>query len=132
MKTYLGSCHCGAVRFEADIDLSVETLRCNCSMCKKNRWWAAIVKPESFRLQCGASELGDYQFHRRVEYHLFCRHCGVRPFSIGQSPRFGKFYGVNVACLDGVSDEELSWVPIRYVDGRNDEWDKAPAETGYL
>ncbi|NHZ32485.1 GFA family protein [Massilia rubra] len=132
MKTYLGSCHCGAVRFEADIDLSLETLRCNCSMCKKIRWWAAIVKPESFRLLCGASELGDYQFHRRVEHHLFCRHCGVRPFSIGQSPRLGKFYGVSVACLDGVSDEELSWVPVRYVDGRNDEWDQAPAETGYL
>lgn len=58
--------------------------------------------------------------------HLeFCRHCGVRGFSRGGAlPRFeGPFYAVNLTCLDGVSDEELALVPIRYPDGRNDKWD---------
>jgi hypothetical protein len=35
-------------------------------------------------------------------------------------------YGINIGCLEGVSEQELSKVPITYVDGMNDRWDEKP------
>jgi len=39
---------------------------------------------------------------------------------------------VAVNCLDDVTLEELSTAPVRYMDGRNNNWFEAPAETRYL
>ncbi len=130
-KTYVGRCHCGAVRFEADIDLSLGTYKCNCSICTMNRFWPAVVKPDAFRLLAGESELTEYLFNTRKNRHLFCKHCGVRAFGIGQSPA-GTVYGVNVMCLENLDVSELVAAPVTYVDGRNDNWQSAPAETRHL
>ena len=74
----------------------------------------------------------EYRFGAKKERHFFCKHCGVRPFGIGDSPRIGKFYGVSVTCLHDVSSEELANTPITYVDGLNDNWNTPPAEVFYL
>ncbi len=50
LKTFHGSCHCGTVTFEADLDLTQNTYRCNYSICRRNRFWPAIAMPENFRL----------------------------------------------------------------------------------
>lgn len=133
MKTYHGSCHCGAVRFECELDLAKGTSKCNCSVCMKMRFWKAIVMVDSFRLQQGADALSDYQFGRHIIHHQFCKHCGIKPFGHANVKELGgEFYAVNVACLDDATDEELAAAPVLYEDGRNDRWDAAPAETRHL
>ena len=131
LKTYRGSCHCGAVRFEADLDLAQPSFRCNCSICRRTRFWPAVAGPEAFRLLSGESELTQYLFHSRKNHHFFCRHCGVRAFGVGTETPVGKMYGVNIGCLDGVSEEELSRIPVTCVDGMNDRF-AAPVHFSHL
>lgn len=132
LKTYPGSCHCGAVRFEADLDLTQPTYRCNCSICRRNRFWAAVATPEHFRLLAGKDELTEYLFNARRNQHFFCRRCGVRAFGVGNDTPVGKMYGVNIGCLEGVSEEALSKIPITCVDGMNDRWQDVPAFSAHL
>lgn len=126
LKTYRGSCHCGAVTFEADLDLAQPSFRCNCSICRRTRFWPAVAKPEGFRLKTGESELTKYVFGGKKNFHFFCKHCGVRAFGVGNETPVGKMYGVNLGCLADVSEEELSKIPIIHVDGMHDRWQDRP------
>ena len=120
LQTYQGSCHCGAVTFEADLDLEQSNFRCNCSICSRTRFWPAVAKPENFRLLSGEPELTQYRFNTGNNHHYFCRHCGVRAFGVGNETPIGRMIGVNVGCLQGLSDEQLSRIPVTCIDGRND------------
>jgi hypothetical protein len=133
-KTYSGSCHCGVVRFETDLDIAAGTAKCNCSICTKTRLWLVNAKPEDFHLIAGEAELTDYRGANPVAHHLFCKHCGVHPFAWVDVPNMSgeKYFNINVACLDGLDIDELMAAPVSYYDGRNDNWGSKPNEVRHL
>jgi hypothetical protein len=120
------------VTFEADLDLSQSSYRCNCSICRRTRFWPATASADGFRLLSGEQDLTEYRFHTRKNQHFFCRHCGVRAFGIGNDTPVGQMVGVNIGCLEGVSEEALAAIPITYVDGMHDRWGSAPACVAHL
>lgn len=132
-KTYHGSCHCGALRFEVDLDLAEGTGKCNCTSCMKRRWWSASVKPEAFRALSGEDMLSANQPDGRASTS-FCTICGVTPFARIAAAEWndGASVSVNVACLDDVTPEELIAAPVRYYDGLHDNWWNPPAEVRHL
>lgn len=131
-RTYRGSCRCGTLRFEVDLDLAAGTSKCNCTYCWKARWWGARAAPDDFRL-LSSGELS-YGFGREsfVERGL-CKACGITPFGWGHIPELGGNYvSINLACLDDLDPGELASAPVTYLDGRNDNWWNVPAETRHL
>jgi hypothetical protein len=133
-RTYRGSCECGKVRFEVDLDLSRGTDKCNCTRCFKRRWWSVKARPEAFRSLGGEAELSEYLPGQATGHRGFCRHCGIRPYGWVPAAAWndGTYVSVNVACLDDLPVAELVAAPVRYLDGRNDDWWHAPAETRHL
>lgn len=112
---YEGSCHCGAVKFEADADLS-SVINCNCSICEAKGLLLAFAPAASFKLVAGEDNLADYRFNKKRIRHLFCKTCGVETFGRGADPQPDKdTVAINVRCLKGVALGELN---LRPFDGR--------------
>ena len=134
LKTYSGSCHCRAVRFEADVDISKGTDKCNCTYCTKVRLWSVEATLDTFRITAGESELIDYHGANEVAHQPYCRRCGIHAFDRIEMPNMtGRtYFNVSIACLDGVDIDELMAARVRYYDGLHDKWDGMPAEVRHL
>lgn len=124
LKTHVGGCHCGQVRFQAELDLGAGGSRCNCSLCTMVAQTGVVVKPAAFRLLQGAESLGEYRVGDSPNARCFCKRCGIQVFGQGNVPEIGgEFVSVNLNCLDEV---ELSALPVVYFDGRHDNWMAGP------
>ena len=113
-ETRKGGCHCGAVRYQVDVDLSQPAVVCNCSMCGRAGAMLAFVPAEKFTLEKGEDNLTDYQFNKHIIHHVFCRTCGIRSFARGKTPK-GDMVAINVRCLD---DIDVFAVQTKQVDGK--------------
>lgn len=107
-------CHCGAVVFSAElIDEFSTILRCNCSFCSMRG--AVVVFVSQLEVEKGKDKNTEYRFNTREAAHYFCSVCGIYTFHQRRSNP--KQYGVNVACLEGVSPFDFS--PVKVTDGIN-------------
>jgi hypothetical protein len=120
-----GGCHCGAVRFEADLPNVVEAQSCNCSICAKTGFVHVIVPESRFRLVSGADNLSAYTFNTGVARHLFCATCGVKSFYRPRSNPDG--WSINARCLDNADGLTINITPF---DGRN--WEAHGASLAHL
>jgi len=122
MAVYQGGCHCGAVRFEVETELTY-VAECNCSICTKKGALHHRVAADRFRLLQGEEALTLYQFGTRTARHYFCKHCGIAPYG---NPRLDpESISINIRCLDGIDVDSLEIQRIPF-DGRN--WEQAAAK----
>ena len=98
-QSFEGSCHCGKVRFEVDLD-PTDALVCDCSICTKKGVIIGRVSEAQFRLQTPLDELALYQFNKRIAKHYFCPVCGIHTFNRPRSAP--ELWAVNIRCLAGV------------------------------
>lgn len=135
-RTYHGSCHCKAVTFEADIDLTQGTGKCNCTFCWKQRMWTAGgLQAQDFRLLSGEEVLGDYSQSGEwgEGHHRFCLKCGTATHGHGTIEEMGgAFLTVRLPALDDLPIGDLVDAPLTYMDGLHDNWQNAPEETRHL
>ena len=61
-------------------------------------------------------------------------HCGVVKFEadIDLSAGTSRYVSIAVSALDDLRADELAAAPIRYVNGRDDDWFQEPADTRTL
>jgi hypothetical protein len=110
-KRYTGGCHCGAVRYEIDADLT-QVIACNCSICTKHGLLLTFTPADRFRLVAGQEQVKEYLFNKHVIHHQFCPTCGVESFARGAMSDGSPMIAINVRCLDGIDVGALKPMPI--------------------
>lgn len=111
-----GACHCGAVRFHVRLSEGLRSARrCTCSLCRMRGAVAVTARLGDLEILEGQEMLTLYQFNTGTAKHYFCSRCGI--YTHHQRRSDPSQYGVNAACLEGVSPFDFDEVPV--TDGVN-------------
>ena len=110
-----GQCHCGAVKFTAEIAEPIRASRCDCSICAIKGAVTVGTPLNGLRIVEGEDKLTQYRFNTGVAKHYFCSVCGSYTFHQRRSDP--ETYGVNVACL-GLNPYH-DFPDVAVADGRN-------------
>ena len=106
-----GACHCGTVRLRVRLTDGLRTARrCTCSFCRMRGAVAVSAKLDGVEIVAGADALTLYRFGTGAAKHWFCARCGI--YTHHQRRSNPNQYGVNVACLDGLSPFDFAQVPV--------------------
>lgn len=115
------ACHCGAVRFNVKLTDGLRSARrCNCSYCRMRGAVAVSANLADIQVEQGQDALTLYQFNTGQARHYFCSHCGIYTFHQRRSNP--EQYGVNVACIEGMSPFDFEEVPVN--EGRSHPKDR--------
>jgi hypothetical protein len=105
------ACHCGTVRFTVALSDGVRTAkRCNCSYCRMRGAVAVSASLDDIKVLQGEDALTLYQFNTGEAKHYFCSKCGIYTFHQRRSSP--DQYGVNVACIEGMSPFDFAEIPV--------------------
>jgi hypothetical protein len=115
-QKHVGSCHCGAVRYEATLDLEQPVIACNCSICGRSGSLLSFIPESGFVLKSGEDALTDYQFNKHHIHHVFCGKCGIKSFARGKRPDGAPMVAINVRCIE---DVDLNALKITNFDGKS-------------
>lgn len=110
---FSGSCHCGAVAYEADGTPDV-AISCNCSICRRKAAILYFLPADRFTLKTDRSAMATYTFNTHRIQHLFCTTCGCAPFAEAAAPDGTPMVAINLNCAEGI---DLGTVQIKAYDG---------------
>ncbi len=99
------------MRFRVTLAEGLSTARrCNCSFCRMRGAVALTARVGDITFLEGEHKLTRYQFNTRIAEHFFCPNCGIYTHHRRRSNP--NEYGVNAACLEGLSPFDFAEVPV--------------------
>lgn len=121
-EKHAGSCHCKSVQFTVQLTDEFNTIRrCSCSYCRMRGAVAVSAQLGGIEITRGEEKLTLYQFNTNTAKHYFCSNCGI--YTHHQRRSNPNQFGVNVACLEGVSPFDFPEVVVN--DGINHPTDSS-------